>query len=230
MAKILVGTSGFSYTEWKGIFYPEDLSSKNYLSYYAQHFKTTEINNTFYKLPSRKLTESWYSMVPEDFAFTLKLTQKITHIKRLKNVDDEMNAFLEGADGLMEKMGPILVQLPPNFKKDTGVLENFLESYAKRGKLACEFRHESWYSNEVYDLLKKYGCAFGVVEAEDSEAVKEVTAPFIYMRLRKGDYTSEELGLWSQWILAQNCNVYCYLKHDEKAPVLAQELIKKLEI
>jgi uncharacterized protein YecE (DUF72 family) len=230
MQKILVGTSGFSYTEWKGIFYPEDLSSKNYLSYYAQHFKTTEINNTFYKLPSRKLTEGWYAMVPENFEFTLKLTQKITHIKRLKNVEGEMIAFLEGADGLMEKMGPILVQLPPNFKKDTGVLENFLESYAKRGKLACEFRHLSWYSDDVYDLLKKYRCAFGVVEAEDSEAVKEVTAPFIYMRLRKGDYTPDELEVWSKWIMAQNSDVYCYLKHDEKAPVLAKELIKNLMI
>ncbi|HSE42047.1 MAG TPA: DUF72 domain-containing protein, partial [Acidobacteriota bacterium] len=175
MAKILVGTSGFSYTEWKGIFYPEDLPSKNYLSFYAQHFKTTEINNTFYKLPSRKNTEAWYASVPDDFSFTLKLTQKITHIKRLKSVDSEMNAFFEGADGLMEKMGPILVQLPPNFRKNTEVLNDFLDSYSKRGKLALEFRHDSWFSDDVYELLKKHQSAFGVVEGEGPQVVKEVT-------------------------------------------------------
>ena len=230
MARILVGTSGFSYTEWKGTFYPEDLSSKNYLSYYAQHFKTTEINNTFYKLPSRKVTEGWYSGVPADFSFTLKLTQKITHIKRLKSVNEEMAVFFDGADGLMEKMGPVLVQLPPNFKKDIKVLEDFLGLYSKKGKLALEFRHDSWFSDDVYDLLKKHNCALGVVEAEDSEAIKVVTAPFIYMRLRKGEYTSAELDVWAKWIQAQEKEVYCYLKHDQKAPVLANELIKKLEI
>jgi uncharacterized protein YecE (DUF72 family) len=228
MAKILVGTSGFSYTEWKGVFYPEDLPSKNYLSFYAQHFKTTEINNTFYKLPSRKVTEGWYEGVPSDFSFTLKLTQKITHIKRLKSVNDEMGAFLEGAAGLMEKMGPILVQLPPYFKKETSVLEDFLGAYAKKGMLALEFRHETWFSDDVYDLLSKHQCALGVVEDEESKAVKVVTGPFIYMRLRKAEYTSEELDDWARWMKMQDKDVYCYLKHDQKAPVLAETLIKKL--
>ncbi len=229
MAKILIGTSGFSYPEWKGTFYPDDLPTKNYLSYYAEHFKTTEINNTFYRLPSRKTTEGWYESVPQDFSFTLKLTQKITHIRRLKGADSEMSVFLEGAAGLMEKMGPILVQLPPNFKKDTVVLEEFLRNYAKKGMLAIEFRHPSWFSDDTYQLLRTYDCSLGVVEAEETESVKVVTGPFIYMRLRKGDYTNEELGVWADWIKSQNKDVYCYLKHDEKAPVLAKQLMLNLK-
>jgi len=228
MPNILIGTSGFSYPEWKKVFYPEDLPSKNYLNYYAEHFKTTEINNTFYRLPSRKTTEGWYANVPQDFSFTLKLTQKITHIRRLKGAHEEMNAFLEGAAGLMEKMGPILVQLPPNFRKDAAVLEEFLRDYAKKGKLAFEFRHESWFSDDTYELLKEHHCSLGVVEAEESAAVKEVTGPFIYMRLRKGDYTAEELASWANWIRSQKKDVYCYLKHDEKAPVLAKQLMEQL--
>jgi uncharacterized protein YecE (DUF72 family) len=228
MPKILIGTSGFSYPEWKGTFYPEDLPTKNYLSFYSQHFKTTEINNTFYRLPSRKTTEAWYETVPPDFSFTLKLTQKITHIRRLKGADSEMSAFLEGAAGLMEKAGPILVQLPPNFKKDTAVLQQFLENYAKKGMLAFEFRNASWFSDDTYELLKTHNCSFGVVEGEGFETVKIATGPFIYMRLRKGDYTNEELGSWADWIKSQEKDVYCYLKHDEKAPVLAKQLMEFL--
>src|SRR6266481_1168491 len=150
--QILVGTSGFAYKEWKGTFYPPDLPAKKYLSYYATQFRTTEINNTFYRMPTAKLCEGWYAEVPEGFSFTLKLSQRITHFKRLKNIDDEMNFFLESAAGLKEKLGPILVQLPPNYKKDTEVLDAFLEKFAKQGRLAFEFRHESWFDDELFEL------------------------------------------------------------------------------
>ena len=227
--RVLVGTSGFSYAEWRGLFYPEDLPTKKYLSYYSEHFKTTEINNTFYRLPTLKLTEGWYPQVPEDFSFTLKLSQKITHIRRLKNVDEEMNFFLSSAAGLKEKLGPILVQLPPNLKKNTDVLGDFLANYAAKGKLAFEFRHDSWFDRDVYDLLARHGSALGVVEKEDGgDAVREVTGSFVYMRLRKGDYQPGEMKEWANWIRAQNVDVYCYLKHDEKAPVLARELLDHL--
>ena len=139
-SRILVGTSGFAYKEWKGSFYPEKLPAKKYLSYYAEHFRTTEINNTFYRMPTARLCEGWYNEVPEDFSFTLKLSQRITHFKRLKNVDDDMSFFLDSAASLKEKLGPILVQLPPNFKKDLELLEAFLEKFAKQGRLAFEFR------------------------------------------------------------------------------------------
>ena len=131
--QILVGTSGFAYKEWKGSFYPEDLPAKKYLSYYAEHFHTTEINNTFYRMPTAKLCEGWYAEVPDNFSFTLKLSQRITHFKRLKNVDDEMSFFLESAAALKEKLGPILVQLPPNYKKDIDVLDAFLGAFATKG-------------------------------------------------------------------------------------------------
>ncbi len=230
--QILVGTSGFAYKEWKGSFYPDDLPAKKYLSYYAEHFRTTEINNTFYRMPTSKLCGGWYAEVPDNFSFTLKLTQRITHFKRLKNVDDEMNFFLESAAGLKEKLGPILVQLPPNYKKDTDVLEAFLTSFAAKGKLAFEFRHESWFADDVYDLLRKYNTTLGVVEKEDGEGPetpREVTGSFVYMRLRKGDYSKEEMLDWAGWICAQTVTVFCYLKHDDRAPLLANSLLAALD-
>jgi uncharacterized protein YecE (DUF72 family) len=231
-SRILVGTSGFAYKEWKGIFYPADLPAKKYLSYYAEHFRTTEINNTFYRMPTSKLCEGWYAEVPEDFSFTLKLSQRITHFKRLKNVDDEMNFFLDSAAGLKEKLGPILVQLPPNFRKETGVLEEFLGRFASRGKLAFEFRHESWFDEDVYELLRQYKTTLGVVEKEEGEGPdtpRVVTGLFVYMRLRKGDYSNDEMLEWARWIRHQNVPAYCYLKHDERAPVLAKQLLDALD-
>jgi uncharacterized protein YecE (DUF72 family) len=230
--QILVGTSGFAYKEWKGIFYPEDLSAKKYLSYYSEHFRTTEINNTFYRMPTAKLCEGWWAEVPENFSFTLKLSQRITHFKRLKNVDDEMSFFLDSAAGLGEKLGPILVQLPPNFRKDIGVLEEFLSKFALKGKLAFEFRHESWFDDEVYELLRKHRTTLGVVEKEEGEGPdtpREVTGSFVYVRLRKGDYSNDEMLEWARWICSQNVPAYCYLKHDERAPVLAKHLLDALD-
>jgi uncharacterized protein YecE (DUF72 family) len=230
--QILVGTSGFAYKEWKGSFYPSDLPAKKYLSYYAEHFHTTEINNTFYRMPTAKLCESWFAEVPDSFSFTLKLSQRITHFKRLKNIDDEMNFFLESAAGLKEKLGPILVQLPPNYKKDTDVLDAFLTTFAARAKLAFEFRHESWFADDVYDLLRKHNTTLGVVEKEEGEGPdtpREVTGSFVYVRLRKGAYSGEEMLDWARWIQSQSVPVYCYLKHDERAPILANELLAALD-
>jgi len=229
--RILVGTSGFSYKEWRGIFYPEDLPARKYLSFYAGRFHTTEINNTFYRLPTVKLTEGWYAEVPDDFSFTLKLTQKITHFKKLRNVDEEMGVFLTAADALQSKLGPILVQLPPSFKKDVPALEDFAAKFSPGRKLAFEFRHQSWFDDEVFDLLRRHGCAFGVVETEDEgkKTPREVPGPFVYMRLRKGEYSPPELTDWADWIRGQDVDVYCYLKHDERAPVLAEELLAELD-
>ena len=229
---ILVGTSGFSYKEWKGSFYPEKLPQKNYLSFYAEHFRTTEINNTFYRMPTAKLCEGWYNEAPAGFQFTLKLSQRITHFKRLKNVDSEMEFFLTSAASLKEKLGPILVQLPPNFKKDSEVLESFLSKFASQGQLAFEFRHTSWFDDDLFEVLRKYNSAFGVVEKEDAgddfETPREVTGPFVYMRLRKGNYSDVEMKDWASWINSQSVPVFCYLKHDDLAPMLANKLIAAL--
>jgi len=225
---ILIGTSGFSYKEWKGTFYPKELPTKQYLSFYARHFKTTEINNSFYRIPTNQNIAAWYAEVPADFSFTLKLNQKITHMKRLKNADEEMERFLEAAAAMKEKLGTILVQLPPYARKDAAALATFLSQYASRARLAFEFRHESWFDAEVYALLKEHESALAVVEAEEQEAVREITGNFVYMRLRKGDYTPKELRQWAKWIKQQTVDVYCYLKHDDKAPVLAKQLIDLL--
>lgn len=230
MPRILIGTSGFSYNEWKGIFYPEDLAPKDYLSFYSKHFKTTEINNTFYKIPSRQLTEKWHEVVPNDFSFTLKLSQRITHQKRLKNVEDEMMLFLDGAAGIGEKLGPILVQLPPYFRKDDAVLKDFVSNYANRGKLAFEFRHESWFVDSTYDLLAEYGCALATVETEEGSAIRKGTGSFIYIRLRKGEYDNQELEDWRSWITEQSKDVYCYIKHDEKAPIVAERFLNLFQV
>ncbi len=231
-SQIHLGTSGFSYTEWRPTFYPADLPPKKFLSYYAEHFDTTEINNTFYRLPTPKLTEGWYGEVSESFLFTLKLSQKITHIRRLREVDPEMSFFLSSAESLKEKLGAILVQLPPNMKKDTERLTDFLAKYASRGRLAFEFRHESWFSDDVYELLKKHQSALGVVEKEEGEGAdvpRVVTGPFVYIRLRKGEYSKPELRDWAKWIRGRREEVFCYVKHDVKAPILARQLLDALQ-
>jgi uncharacterized protein YecE (DUF72 family) len=229
--KIFVGTSGFSYAAWRGIFYPEKLPQKNFLSYYAQHFPTTEVNNTFYRIPKPEVARAWYSEVPAEFRFTLKLSQKITHIKRLKDVESEMTRFFESATALEDKMGPILVQLPPNFRVNLPVLSDFLSKYADGRLLAFEFRHESWQNDEVYTLLSQHGVALGIIERENADAPEPpaiVTGRFAYMRLRKGEYSPSELERWATWIVSQRVDVYCYLKHDDRAPVLANDLIEAI--
>jgi uncharacterized protein YecE (DUF72 family) len=229
---ILVGTSGFGYTEWRGTFYPQDLPTKKFLAYYAQHFQTTEINNTFYRIPTTALTQSWYSEVPEDFQFTLKLSQEITHRRKLKDVGAEMQRFLDGAAALKEKLAIVLVQLPPFFRKETGTLAEFLNNFSSRAKFAFEFRHPSWFSDDIYELLKAQRCALAVVEKEEgqgADAPRLATGPFVYMRLRKGEYSKAELEEWARWIRSQAVNVYCYLKHDEKAPLLARKMLEALK-
>jgi uncharacterized protein YecE (DUF72 family) len=228
--KILVGTSGFSYAEWKGSFYPKEVTPKKFLSYYATQFPTTEINNTFYRIPDAKTTAVWYSEVPENFTFTLKLSQKITHVKRLKEVDEEMERFLQAAKNLKEKLGTILVQLPPYFRRDSGLLEGFLSRYSGLARLAFEFRHESWFRNDTYTLLRRNNCALAIVESEDQEALRQITADFTYMRLRRPNYSALDLAGWAHWIQSQRVDVFCYLKHDEMAPVLARQLIDLLSV
>jgi uncharacterized protein YecE (DUF72 family) len=229
--RIRVGTSGFSYPGWRGSFYPEELPSKKFLSYYSEHFRTTEINNTFYRFPTVSLTETWYSEVPSNFRFTLKLRQEITHRRKLKNVDDEMELFLKGAAGLKEKLATILVQLPPFYRKDLETLEDFLVKFASRSRLAFEFRHVSWLTDEVYELLRAHRSALAVVEKEEEEGPdvpRVVTGPFVYIRLRKGEYSKSEFRNWASWIRSQNADVFCYLKHDESAPLLARQMLEAL--
>jgi len=228
---VRVGTSGFSYTEWRGAFYPEKLPAKDFLRWYSQCFPTTEINNTFYRIPRATLTAHWRAEVADDFRFTLKLSQRVTHIKRLKDVDAEMSWFTAAALELGPTLGPVLVQLPPNFKKDAPRLDDFLAKHAPRLQLAVEFRHASWLDDEIEALLRARGAAFAVVESEPDDAPSRprlVTGAFAYVRLRKDAYAPGELRDWATWMLEQSVPVYCYVKHDVVAPVVARALVSEI--
>ena len=226
---IYAGTSGFSYKEWKGIFYPEDLPQKEYLHYYSRQFNSTEINNTFYRFPSEKTTAQWASVVPSGFRFALKLNQRIPHRKKLVECDEEMGWFFHGANPLWSQLGCILVQLSPWFKQDLEVLKGFLGKFADKAPLALEFRHESWFDSATFDLLRDYQASLGVVESDKLEASREVTAPFIYLRLRKPEYTQGDIEAWAGWIREQKRDVYAYFKHATAAPLLVRRLKEALE-
>jgi len=227
--RIYIGTSGYSYPEWKGIFYPADLPSKNYLRFYADRFPTTEINNTFYRFPSESAAAGWNDQVPSGFRFAVKLTQKITHQKKLAEVDEEMEWFLKGIAPLRHKLSAILVQLPPYFRKDLAVLNQFLTRHGRSLPLAFEFRHPSWQSPEIFALLGDRGAALVMAETEEAPALREVTGSFIYVRLRKPSYQEGELEEWARWLLDQRKPCFVYLKHDEQAPVLAAQLFEMLQ-
>ncbi len=164
--KLHVGTSGYSYKEWKGNFYPEDLPAKEMLSYYSRRLPAVEINNTFYRLPQPSMIENWKAQVPARFRFSIKATQRITHIKRLNNVADETKYLLETAALLEQRLGVVLFQLPPNFKKDIERLKAFLDLLQPDLRTAFEFRHESWFDDESFDLLRARDCALVVSDNE----------------------------------------------------------------
>jgi uncharacterized protein YecE (DUF72 family) len=219
-----IGTSGFSYPEWRGEFYPPALKSVDYLAYYAKHFSATEINNTFYRLPSPGTVENWYSRVPEGFRFSVKLNQQITHRLRLQGSEEAMELFLEGLAGLIPKLGAVLVQLPPYFQKLPEVLERFLCAFSERVPLVLEFRHRSWFCDEIYDMLKRYRAVLAMVETDEQPAVLEKTAAFTYVRLRKSEYGAVDLQRWAAWMAAQSDPAFLFVKHGLQAPSIALKL------
>lgn len=225
-----VGTSGYSYKEWKGSFYPPDLPAGGMLRFYAERFGTVEINNTFYRAPTRSVLENWAAEVPSTFRFVLKAPQRITHIKRLKETEDPVSYFFDVAGALGERLGPILFQLPPNMKKDAARLADFLRQLPPGPRVAFEFRHESWFDDEVYELLRGRGAAMCIAEAEDGVEVPPVaTAPWGYMRLRRPDYTDADLQSWLKKMHAQSwADAYVFFKHEDegRGPAMAARLVK----
>jgi uncharacterized protein YecE (DUF72 family) len=194
---LYVGTSGFSYKEWKGPFYPGELPEKRMLSYYADHFMTVEINNTFYRMPSVSVLETWAGDVPADFKFVLKAPRQITHIHRLKDSADSVSYLLEAAVTLKERLGALLFQLPPNLKKDVPRLRDFLALLPPERRVAFEFRHQSWFDEEVFGLLHDHQVALCIAEAEtDLEVPFVATGDWGYLRLRRPDYGDAELKTW----------------------------------
>jgi uncharacterized protein YecE (DUF72 family) len=231
--RVRVGTSGYSYREWKGPFYPPKLPAKDYLRYYAEHFGTVEINNTFYRMPTDKLVSGWAADVPEHFVFALKAPQRITHIAKLVNAGAITETFLKVAGTLGSRLGPMLFQLPPLQKKDLPRLAAFLDEIApaRRGlRFAFEFRHPSWFDDEVWSLLRTHGASLCVAEGESLESPLVPTADWGYVRLRRDAYPDELIASWSARILAQPWKeAFVFLKHDEgDAPSVASRLVARL--
>ena len=215
--RFLFGTSGFSYKEWKGEFYPAKLPEKEMLAYYASRFSTVEINYTFRRLPSASAVESWARQTPNSFRFVLKARQVITHFKRLQNVEKETDDFLGVASLLGERQGPILFQLPPNFTKDVARLDAFLIHLGGRARVAFEFRHGSWLDDEVYDCLRSHAAALCIADADALPRTEFVaTADWAFLRLRNETYDDKELREWIRQIKAQKWKeVFVFFKHEE---------------
>ncbi len=229
-----IGTSGFQYPEWKGTFYPEKLPLSKMLEFYAEQLPTTEINYTFRRIPSVKTLERWSDETPERFIFGLKAPQKITHFAKLRNCTDTLRYFHQTVSALGAKLGPVLFQLPPSFKKDAAVLAAFLEEIPSGMRAAFEFRNASWFDEEVFALLKARNVALCIADSEKLGTPDVVTADFGYLRLRREDYQASDITRWAETVRkhAESWkDAFIYLKHEEAGigPKLAKEMIGILE-
>ena len=231
--RIAVGTSGYAYKEWKGNFYPADLPADGMLRYYGERFETVEINNTFYRMPVEKVLLAWASEVPDGFRFVLKASQKITHFKRLKDVGSEVEYFLRVANVLGAKLGPTLFQLPPNLKKDLPRLVAFLALVPRTWRAAFEFRHASWFEDDVFAALKERNAAMCVADTDPADDEKDaLEVPFVatadwgYLRLRRAGYAPPDLAAWAGKVRSQPwTDAFVFFKHEDAGagPRLAAE-------
>jgi uncharacterized protein YecE (DUF72 family) len=226
---ILIGTSGYNYPEWKGSFYPADLPAAKMLAYYAGRFDSVEINYTFYRMPTPKLVAGWCAEVPESFRFTLKAPRRITHDKRLRpaEVAESVRGFLTAASELGSRRGALLFQLPPNFKKDVARLGDLLGQLPSDHRAAFEFRHESWFADDVYERLRARNAALCVADTEDGSTPAVPTADWGYLRLRAVDYTDAQLADWiatMRRIGGGWKDAFVFFKHEERGtgPALAK--------
>jgi uncharacterized protein YecE (DUF72 family) len=220
-----IGTSGYSYKEWKGVFYPENLRPADMLSFYAARLGTVEINNTFYHMPTPKVLEGWASQVPDTFRFVLKTSQKITHYKRLKGVEEEAEYVVRMSRLLGARLGALLVQIPPNLARDDERLSVFLD-LVSGVRVAFEVRHPSWLAPDVFAVLEKHQVALVASQTDEEPEPRLVrTAPWGYLRLRKTSYTPAELAEWSKRIAEQGWDeAFVFFKHEQIGPDLARQL------
>jgi len=230
-----VGTSGYNYNEWKGSFYPEKISSKKMLPYYAERLPTVEINYTFYRMPTERLLQGWADITPAGFRFTLKAPRRITHDARLRRCEDLTRTFCDAAGTLGEKLAVLLFQLPPSFKRDLGVLDEFLETLPPGARAAFEFRHASWHDPEVFERLTRAGLALCVADSDRMTTPVEVTASYGYFRLRDEGYARADVERWAESIRSHTkacTDVFIYFKHEDqgKGPELAQWLTDALMV
>lgn len=228
-----IGTSGYSYPEWRGSFYPEKFPTKQMLAYYSARFPTVEINNTFYRMPNEELVAQWAAGVPERYQLTLKAPKRITHDRRLRDCADTTQRFLEVAHTLGPKLGVLLFQLPPFAKKDTEALEAFLTTLPGTVRAAFEFRHPSWLDADVFAVLKARNMALCVADSEKLSTPVEITAKYGYFRLRDEGYQPADIDRWAEVIREKTAaceDVFIYFKHEEegKGPEFARHLMSAL--
>ncbi len=226
--QILAGTSGFSYAEWRGRFYPEGLPNDQMLRFYSQRLPSVEINNTFYRMPKPEMLAAWGEEAPASFTFALKATRRITHQQKLADVESDVQHFFDVASALGDKLGPVLFQLPPFLKKDLGVLRAFLPLVPSGRRAALEFRHPSWFSEDVYAALAEKNVALvgGDLEEFEKSPPLVATADFGYLRLRRLDYEPGSIADWGTRIGAQGWQaVYAYFKHEALGPMFAEALL-----
>lgn len=222
--KIYIGTSGWHYKHWKGPFYPEDMADKDLLQYYSERFDTAEINNSFYRVPERKTLLQWSRTAGKNFIFAAKASRYITHMKKLKDPEKPVKNFMDKIEALGDSLGPILLQLPPNWKKNADRLKSFLEELPKGFRFTFEFRDPDWFGQDINDLLAEHQAAFCIYDFDRRQSPKKVTADFVYIRLHgpdgayKGKYDAQTLSGWagaiSQWH-KQGKDVYCYFDNDQ---------------
>lgn len=234
MATLHTGTSGWAYPSWKPAFYPAKLPQKSFLNYYASRLNAVEVNYTFRHMASEKSLQNWIAETPAEFRFCLKAHQAITHIKRLKSTEELVTRFLASLEPLLRagKLGPALFQLPPNFKADAALLGEFLSSLPKALCCAFEFRHQSWFSDPVYDALRGHNAALCVAESEDMAVPDVCTANFCYYRLRKPEYSAAERGQIADKMhqhLAAGRDAFVFFKHEDtpEGALYAAELLQQ---
>ena len=228
--KIRVGTSGYNYPEWRGAFYPAKLPAAKMLAYYVERFSTVEINATFYRMPNAKTLAGWAMTAPAGFTYVLKAPQQITHFARLRNVEEPLRYFCETARTLGDKLGPLLFQLPPNFKRAADRLGALLAALPTGLRVAFEFRHESWFDDEVYDLLRTRNAALCVADTEEGSTPAAATADFGYLRLRAVEYTDDDLHRWLDTMARVGPgwrDAFVFFKHEDAGtgPALARRFL-----
>jgi len=226
---VKIGTSGYAYPEWKGNFYPAKLAAKDMLRYYGERFPTVEINNTFYRLPKESVLNAWAEQVPESFQFVIKASQRITHFKRLNDCGDLLGLLYRATATLGARLGPLLFQLPPNFKKDVPRLRSFFEAMPERRRFAIEFRHASWFDDETFNALRDEAAALCVSDTGEEPVTPLVaTTDWGYLRLRREEFSEADLREWARRIREQPWKeTFVFIKHEEEG--LGPKLAAKLE-
>jgi uncharacterized protein YecE (DUF72 family) len=236
---IRIGTSGWHYNHWTGLFYPAELPKNKWLEYYAQNFDTVELNNTFYQLPKEASVKNWHRQAPENFLYSVKANRYITHIKKLKDTSEELERFLERIRQLTEKLGPVLYQLPPSLHKNLDLLRTFTKLLPKNIPAVFEFRHKSWFSEDTLTLLNQFGLGFCIHDMPGVPSPRAITGDIIYIRFHgatgryEGNYSTPALQNWAEWIkerIEKVQGVYAYFNNDYNAYAVynAKTLTEKL--